>query len=163
MKYRLANQKDLKALQALGLASYGTMKAFLTDENWKEMETFLKSENLYSDLLLSSTPFICENKRGIIGMGFLIPSGHPTQVFPSETNYIRMVGVHPDAGGQGIAQYIPRLCIEKAKETGEKSIMLHTSELLLAARHIYEKMGFRKVRKLDLHYGMEYWLYRMDI
>lgn len=74
-----------------------------------------------------------------------------------------MVGVHPDAGGKGIAQTLTSLCVEKARETGEKTIMLHSAEVMYAARHVYEKLGFKKVCLLDEHYGLEYWLYRLDL
>ena len=74
-----------------------------------------------------------------------------------------MVGVHPDADGKGIAQTLTRLCIDKAKNTGEKFISLHSAEIMYAARHIYEKLGFRKIRLLDEHYGLKYWLYEMNI
>jgi ribosomal protein S18 acetylase RimI-like enzyme len=74
-----------------------------------------------------------------------------------------MVGVHPDADGKGIAQTLTRLCIDKAKETGEKYISLHTAEIMYAARHIYEKLGFKKILLLETNYGLQYWLYQLDI
>jgi ribosomal protein S18 acetylase RimI-like enzyme len=73
-----------------------------------------------------------------------------------------MVGVDPEAAGNGIAQNLTRLCIEKAAATGEHTISLHSAEIMFAARHIYEKLGFKKVRLLDSHYGLQYWLYRYD-
>ena len=92
-------------------------------------------------------------------MAFLVPSGNPTKIYSSETSIIRMVGVHPDASGKGIAQTLTRLCMEKAEQTGEKKISLHSAEVMYAARHIYEKLGFKKIRLLDEHYGLTYWLY----
>jgi ribosomal protein S18 acetylase RimI-like enzyme len=74
-----------------------------------------------------------------------------------------MVGVHPDAGGKGIAQALTKLCIEKAKETNETMISLHSAEAMYDARHIYEKLGFKKIRLLDEHYGLVYWLYEMKL
>jgi ribosomal protein S18 acetylase RimI-like enzyme len=96
-------------------------------------------------------------------MAFLVPSGNPTKIYSKETSYIRMVGVHPDADGKGIAQTLTRLCVDKAKETGEKTISLHSAEIMYAARHIYEKLGFKKIRLLDEHYGLKYWLYEYSI
>jgi ribosomal protein S18 acetylase RimI-like enzyme len=96
-------------------------------------------------------------------MAFLVPSGNPTKIYSDDTRYIRMVGVHPDAGGKGIAQSLTRLCMEKAKELGEKTIMLHSAEVMYTARHVYEKLGFKKMHLLDEHYGLEYWLYRYNM
>jgi len=55
------------------------------------------------------------------------------------------------------------LCIEKARASGEKKISLHSAEIMYAARHIYESEGFKKIKILDEHYGLEYWLYEMDL
>jgi ribosomal protein S18 acetylase RimI-like enzyme len=71
--------------------------------------------------------------------------------------------VHPNAVGNGIAQKLIRLCMEKAVETGEHSISLHSAEIMFAARHIYEKLGFKKIRLLDSHYGLQYWMYNYEI
>jgi ribosomal protein S18 acetylase RimI-like enzyme len=163
MLYRTADPKDVTALQELGLASYGRLKNVLTPENWIKMEFVLSSDETFPVLVSSCFPFVCEENARLLGMAFLVPSGNPTKIYSADTSYIRMVGVHPDADGRGIAQQLTSLCIEKAKETGEKTIMLHSAEIMYAARHIYEKLGFKKIRILDSHYGLEYWLYQLDI
>ncbi len=163
MHYRAANQDDLEGLRALGLASYGRLKKDMTPENWAKMESLLTSDQTFPVLVSTCHSFVCEENARLLGMAFLVPRGNPTKIYSAETSYIRMVGVHPDAEGMGIAQTLTRLCIEKAKETGEKTIMLHSAESMYAARHIYEKSGFQKVRLLDSHYGFEYWLYELRI
>jgi ribosomal protein S18 acetylase RimI-like enzyme len=163
MIYRVADQKDLNALQALGLASYGRLKSDLTPENWVKMQSLLTSDQTFPVLVSSCHSFVCEENSRLLGMAFLVPSGNPTKIYSADTSYIRMIGVHPDADGRGIAQTLTRLCVDKAKETGEKTIMLHSAEIMYAARHIYEKLGFKKVRLLDAHYGLQYWLYQLDI
>jgi ribosomal protein S18 acetylase RimI-like enzyme len=163
MIYRVADENDLQALQKLALASYGRMKKDLTPENWEKMETVLTSDQTFPVLVKTCHPFVCEGNGRLLGMAFLVPSGNPTKIYTSETSYIRMVGVHPDGDGKGIAQTLTRLCMEKAKETGEKSISLHSAEIMFAARHIYEKLGFKKIRLLDEHYGLKYWLYQKDL
>ncbi len=163
MLYRRAESKDLEALVALGLASYGRLKNNLTPENWKKMESVLTSDQTFPLLISTCHSFVYEENSQVLGMAFLVPSGNPTKMYSADTSYIRMVGVHPDADGRGIAQRLTNLCIDKAKETGEKTIMLHSAEIMYAARHIYEKSGFKKVRLLDSHYGLQYWLYQLDI
>jgi ribosomal protein S18 acetylase RimI-like enzyme len=107
--------------------------------------------------------FVCEENGQLLGMAYLVPGGNPTKVYTADTSYIRMVGVDPKAGGKGIAQTLTKLCIEKAKETGETKISLHSAEIMYDARHIYEKLGFKKIRLLDEHYGLKYWLYEMAL
>ena len=163
MHYRPATHDDLDGLRALGLTSYGRLKKDMTPENWVKMESVLTSDQTFPVLVSDCHSFVCEEDDRLLGMAFLVPSGNPTKIYSEETSYIRMVGVHPDANGKGIAKTLTWLCIEKAKETGEKTIMLHSAEIMYAARHIYEKSGFRKVRLLDSHYGLEYWLYELNI
>jgi ribosomal protein S18 acetylase RimI-like enzyme len=163
MIYRIAGPNDIPALRELGLASYGTLKNHLTADNWKKMESVLLSDDTFPVLVNSCFAFVCEENSQLQGMAFLVPSGNPTKIYSSDTSYIRMVGVHPDTGGKGIAQTLTSLCIQKAKELSEKTIMLHSAEVMYAARHIYKKLGFKKIRLLDEHYGLEYWLYRLDI
>jgi ribosomal protein S18 acetylase RimI-like enzyme len=163
MTYRVADQKDLPVLKELALASYGRLKKILTPENWAKMETLLQSDQTFPLLVRDCHAFVCEENGRLLGMAFLVPSGNPTKVYSAETSYIRMVGVHPDAGGNGIAQALTRLCLHKAKETGEKMVSLHSAEIMYEARHIYEKLGFKKIRLLDEHYGLIYWLYEMKL
>jgi ribosomal protein S18 acetylase RimI-like enzyme len=163
MLYRAAEEKDLQALQTLGLVAYGQLKPYLTDANWMKMQEVIKNDNNFPSMLKNCFGFVCEEENHLLGMAFLVPSGNPTKVFSAETSYIRMVGVHPDAVGKGIAQSLTRLCIEKAKQNGEKTICLHTAEVMVAARHVYEKLGFKKIRQLESNYNLQYWLYQLDL
>ena len=53
-----------------------------------------------------------------------------------------MVGVHPNFSGKGIGRELIKICILFAKESDEKIIVLHTSEFMNSARHLYEDLGF---------------------
>jgi ribosomal protein S18 acetylase RimI-like enzyme len=161
MLYRNATYEDVKALQELALASYGSLKNEMTAQNWVKMQAVLTSEENFPVMVRTCFGYVCEDAGRLLGMAFLVPHGNPTKIYSPDTSYIRMVGVHPDAGGKGIAQYLTRLCIVKAKETGEKMISLHSAEVMYTARHIYEKLGFKKIRLLDEHYGFKYWLYQL--
>jgi len=161
--YRPVEEKDLDALQALALASYGRLKEYITPSNWVKMQGVIMSEDNFPHMVKNCFGFVCEEESRLLGMAFLVPSGNPTKIYSKDTSYIRMVGVHPESGGKGIAQSLTRMCMEKADETGEKTISLHSAEVMYAARHIYEKLGFQKIRLLEEHYGLPYWLYQYEI
>jgi ribosomal protein S18 acetylase RimI-like enzyme len=163
MLYRAVEEKDLENLTALALAAYGQLKDYLTDANWKKMQAVLTSADNFPLMIRNSFGFVCEENGMLLGMAFLVPSGNPTKIYSKETSYIRMVGVNPNAVGNGIAQSLTRLCMEKAMATGEHTISLHSAEIMFAARHVYEKLGFKKIRMLDSHYGLQYWLYQYEI
>ncbi|GAC1444158.1 MAG: hypothetical protein NVSMB63_13390 [Sediminibacterium sp.] len=96
-------------------------------------------------------------------MAYLVPGGNPTPIYQADWCNIRMVGVHPLYSGQGIAKKLIQLCIQHARQSNEKIITLHTSEIMDAARHIYESLGFTKLREIDPIYGMRYWLYKLEL
>jgi len=163
LKFKQGSITDLKQLKELGLASYGEFSRTLTSENWQIMRTNLNNEEKLLRLIESSTVFVCEHNNAIIGMAYLMPRGNPTHIYPAEWSYIRMVGMHPDYRGIGIAKKLTQQCIEQAMKAGEQTIGLHTSEIMQAARHIYESLGFKIHKEIEPIFGVRYWLYRMDI
>lgn len=164
MKYRQATTSDVTGLKQLAINAWSPFKKELTDEHWQTLSNNISNQNTYSDLLKMSICFVCENGNAeIIGMAFLVSSGNPTDVFEKEWSYIRFVSVHPNYGGQGIGKKLTEMCIDLAKKNKETIIALHTSEMMNAARHIYENFGFKMIREIDTRLGKKYWLYTLNI
>lgn len=162
--FRQGTTDDLNDLKKLALASWSRFQHQLTAENWTLLHNNLSNEHTFTELLSNSYCIICSTEEGrIIGMAFLVPSGNPTEIYDKDWCYIRYVSVDPDFDGQGIGKKLTALCIEKAKQDGEKTIALHTSELMANARHIYESMGFSILREIEQRLGMRYWLYTLQL
>ena len=162
-RYRIGTLEDKEKLQKLGLSSYLPFKNVLTEENWNKLNSFLSSADSYSDLLSKSKCFVCETNDEIIGMAYLVPKGNPTDIFQADWSYIRMVGVNKEYEGKGIGKKLIQMCVDFAKETNERKIALHTSEFMDAARHIYEKLGFKQIKELAPRFGKKYWLYILEL
>ena len=96
-------------------------------------------------------------------MAYLVPHGHPWDIFKSEWCYMRMVGVNPAYQGRGIARTLIQQCIDRAISSGEKTMALHTSEFMDAARHIYESFGFTILQDMEPRFGKRYWLYTKQL
>ncbi len=163
VSYRRATAKDIDALQALKIASYSEYESVLTLENWTTLNGFLHNKKLMEALANQSTVFVCEAEQEIVGMAFIVPSGNPTPIFSSDWSHIRMVGVHPRFRGQGIAKMLTQMCVHHARITNEKTIALHTSEFMDAARHIYESLGFKVLKEIAPLYGKMYWIYTLEL
>ena len=119
LTYRLGSEKDHKQLQELRIISYSEFSEKVTAA---EKETFIKNlhdEERLSKIIELSKVFVCEHNDRIVGMAYLVPSGNPSNMFPAEWCYIRMVGVDPQYRGNGIAKRLTAQCIENAKATGE--------------------------------------------
>ena len=159
--YRTARPEDTDQLQALAIRSYNQFSGVLTSDNWAVFNGNLHKRETFVNLVNVSKCFVCEEQDKIVGMAFLVPSGNPWDVFQADWCYIRLVGVDPARRGDGIAKELTKRCIEFARQSGEKTIALHTSEFMDAARHIYESVGFKVVKEIEPRYGKRYWLYRM--
>lgn len=163
LTFRTATSFDKPQLIELGLLAYGQFKEQLGPENWEEMRQSIANEANWYWMFAKSIPIVAVDGDRTAGMAFLFLSGNPWQVYPANWSYIRFVGVHPDYEGQGIGTKLTAWCIEKAREEGEKTIALHTSELMLGAQHIYKKLGFKQIEQLPDRFGISYWLFRLDL
>jgi GNAT superfamily N-acetyltransferase len=160
LSFRKGSLPDLAQLKNLGLLAYGQFADVLSKDNWVKFEAGLNNETELRLLIAKSTVFVCETiDKEIVGMAFFIPNENPTELFLKEWCCIRRLAVHPGFRGLGIAKKLTEQCINFAKETGEKVLALHTSEFMEAARSIYEKRGFVKVKEIDGLFGKRYWVY----
>ena len=162
--YRTGSIHDLESVKLLAIKSWSQFKPELSPENWQLLFNNLNHNKTYRELFSTSQCFVClaEDDK-MIGMSFLVSSGHPTEIYDVSWSYIRFVTVDPDFAGMGIGKKLTQLCIEAAKKNKEKVIALHTSEMMNSARHIYEQAGFVRVKELEQRLGKKYWLYKLEL
>ena len=163
ISYRGATYEDIKQLSDLKIASYSEFEKMLPEDGWATLNASLHDNNKLKEVLSISRAFVGEIDGCIVGMAFLVSNGNPTTIYPADWSYIRMVGVHPDFRGKGIGKKLTCMCIDNARENGEKIIGLHTSEVMDAARHVYESLGFTVYKEIDRIFGVRYWLYKMNL
>ena len=88
-------------------------------------------------------------------------SGQTVEIYAP---FIRLLAVHPNARGRGVAQKLLNACIDYAKQKESKSVYLFTGAPMVKAIRLYEYLGFvrdlEEENKLD---GMGAMCYRYDL
>jgi ribosomal protein S18 acetylase RimI-like enzyme len=59
--------------------------------------------------------------------------------------HIRMLGVDPDARGRGAAKALMAGCEARAREAGKTVLTLNTTDLMAAAKAMYEDLGYLRL------------------
>lgn len=163
LTYTEGSLTDVPQLKSLGLDSYGIFQKVLTPDNWQILKGNLENESNIINLVNKAKTYICKDGERIVGMIYLVPNGNPADVYPAEWCYVRVLGVHPEYSGKGIARKLVQMCLDEAVKSGEQTMALHTSEFMNAARHLYEGIGFTILREIDQRFGKRYWLYTLDL
>jgi DNA-binding MarR family transcriptional regulator/ribosomal protein S18 acetylase RimI-like enzyme len=88
--------------------------------------------------------WIAEKDEEIVGSVFLVKEAE-------KTAKLRLLYVEPSARGLGIGGRLVAECVRFARQAGYEKIVLWTQSELDAARHVYEKAGFRVVEKKEHH------------
>ena len=161
--YRQATAEDLDQLMYVSQQSFGQYKPQLSEDGWMQLNSNLQDKQRLAVLADKSAVFVCADGGNIIGMAFLVPSGNGDDIYDDSWCHLRMVGVLPEYAGRGIGRKLTEMCVERAKKNGETTMALHTSEMMNAARHIYESMGFSVVREIAPRFGKRYWLFTMAL
>ncbi|WP_211208302.1 GNAT family N-acetyltransferase [Leeia oryzae] len=66
---------------------------------------------------------------------------------------IRLLGVSHAARGQGIGKALTEACIQCAKDQQQQQVILHTTQAMQTAWHLYERLGFTRSPDLDFLQG----------
>jgi GNAT superfamily N-acetyltransferase len=70
--------------------------------------------------------------------------------FPSGWAGFRTLAVDPAMRGRGIGKVLLQTCLDKARTRGAPTLAIHTSEVMPAARRLYEQAGFRRSPEHDV-------------
>lgn len=88
--------------------------------------------------------WIAEREGEIVGSVFLVEKS-------KTVGQLRLMYVEPEARGLGLGSRLADECVRFARQVGYRKVVLWTNSVLLAARHIYEKAGFRLIASEPHH------------
>jgi len=134
-QYREADKERVKALILSGLGEYGFR---LQPEWFTDLDHI---EEVY--LVKGGTFFALELDGEVIGTIGVQPE------VPSEVAELRRLSVDPRYRGRGYGQLLMEKALEFCREQGYKRAVLGTGQMMVAAVHIYEKLGFAIMEEED--------------
>jgi GNAT superfamily N-acetyltransferase len=88
--------------------------------------------------------WMAEMNGEIVGSVFVVKKS-------DEVAKLRLLIVDPKARGLGIGKRLVEECIRFARQRGYKKMTLWTNSVLLAARHIYQSVGFQQIEEEPYH------------
>ena len=158
---RDAFTEEVNDVIALNIDAYHEYAHALTADNWEIMRTSLSN---VAKIAQQGQLIVAQNERELVGSVIYYPPGSSdSRIFPPEWASVRIVAVSSRQRGQGIGQQLSQECIHRAKQDRADMIGLHTSELMISARRMYERLGFQQDIELPQSLGIRYWRYSLNL
>jgi len=158
---REAGAGDLEDVESLVKGAYLEYRELVPGEAWEKwMESVSQAINAGAGLLL-----VAEVEGAIQGVVQFFPDASRSGQgrWPVGSGTIRLLAVHPKARGQGLGARLTRECLRRARELKLPTIFLYTGRFMLAARHIYEKLGFKRAPEFEPPREPGPMAYRLDL
>ena len=77
------------------------------------------------------------------------PSNKYAEFNDADAAGFRMLAVAPDQQNSGAGSALTKWCVERARATGRKRIIIHSTQWMTTAHRIYERLGFERAEHLD--------------
>ncbi len=156
---REARPEELREVEDLVKAAYQEFQPLMPEAAWQRWMANI-SEALHDS---GGIVLVAEDAGKIAGAVTFYPDAgqaHQGQ-WPAGTAAIRMLAVRPASRGLGYGALLTRDCLRRARELKVSTIFLYTGAFMAAARHLYEKLGFRRAPEFDGDPGPI--AYRLDL
>ena len=155
---RDARREDLDAVSALLIDAYAQFMRpparELTAEERAGWDGYRRNiADVWSRVPVSST-IVAERDGKLLGSVNYYAPGQADTVdgaWPDGWASIRLLGVSPQARGQGIGRALMAESLRRPRADGATTIGLHTTQLMDVARAMYLRLGFRRVPEYDFH------------
>ena len=157
---RSAQPAELDRVAELSVEVYAEFAPFLETGGWQRMRGGILSVVRRDGCAV----ILAEGREGLAGsVAYFPPGSDKGEAYPKEWAAVRLLAVSPTYRGKGIGGALMEECLRRARADGATEVGLHTSELMVAARSMYERMGFVQREELPPVFGTRYWSYSLKL
>jgi ribosomal protein S18 acetylase RimI-like enzyme len=148
---RDARDDEREAMQDVTLAAYEEYATAMPKPFWEEYRQHIRMT------LEKEGPverIVAERKGMIIGSVLLYPSladVYTEARVDIDWPEVRLLAVAPKARQQGVGSALMDECERRARCAGATVLGLHTTDMMQAAVHLYERRGFIRAPELDFY------------
>jgi ribosomal protein S18 acetylase RimI-like enzyme len=158
---RQASSEDFESIAALNIAAFVQFAPTLSPESWQAMQRNLVN---IAERSQSAQFLIHRQEDAVVGSVAYCPAGNgDSSIFRPDMASALLLAVHPRYRGKGLAKALMALCISKARNDGAADVGLFTSELMSAAHHLYQRLGFQLDVELPRRHGLRYFRYVLPL
>lgn len=130
-----------------------TAEAFIADGHTSPDGTYApklrdaRSRAVAAEVLVAVDPSADDTLLGCVTFA---PPGSPWgDIARDGEAEFRMLAVDPAARGRGTGEALVLACVERARALGVERLVMSTSQSMLRAHRIYERLGFRRTPDRD--------------
>lgn len=157
---RPAAPADLAAVGAVVADAYLAAGAMSPDEPY--LQQVRDAAGRSADALV----LIADDDGEVLGSVTWCPPGSPSREIGRDgEGEFRMLGVAPSAQGRGIGRLLVEHCLQLARQSGHRAVVLSTGKSMTSAHRLYEAMGFRRLPDRDWspRDGVHLLAYRLEL
>jgi len=146
VKLRRATSWDYAIAGELTVEAYAEFTAGPADsyiEHLRDAETRDREAELWV-----ATPDDREDL--VLGCVTVCPPGSPwREISRDDEGEFRMLAVAPAVRGRGVGEALVRMCVDRFRSEGARAVVLCTLKEMVAARELYERLGFVRLPERD--------------
>jgi ribosomal protein S18 acetylase RimI-like enzyme len=142
---RPATEADLPAVGAVTVEAYRVDGFVDAHDDYARVLADAESRHRDAEVLVAA-----DDTGVVLGSVTVVLPGTPYAEIsqPGELEF-RMLAVSSAARGRGVGEALVRAVIDRARSAGIGTVVLSSSEKMLAAHRLYERLGFTRLPERD--------------
>ena len=161
LEVRSAATAERQQALELTLAAYSEYASVLPETYWQSYRQHIV--DTHADLG-AAEQMVAADGGALLGTALYYPPGTSfgeeveDAMMSPDCPEVRLLAVAPEGRGRGVGRTLMEACVERARESGAPGLVLHTMDIMKAARSLYESMGFERAPEIDFQPASDWYV-----